>query len=144
MLALKIGVQAVRLPAGDIDAVNVRAEGEKIITNLKAELDKANERMRSATGSRVIINGKAAWSASSREAASRSRVRPQIHCPEPLSETFPFLVSHAPSFGAEGKTHVFLIRVNSCRFVVLFVTFVAFCKPPGTLWHASKRTGTPR
>jgi len=46
MLALKIGIQAVRMAAGDIDAVKVRAEGEKIITNLKAELDKANEKMK--------------------------------------------------------------------------------------------------
>lgn len=44
LLALKIGIQAVRMAAGDIDAVKVRAEGEKIITNLKAELDKANDR----------------------------------------------------------------------------------------------------
>src|SRR5438132_8849846 len=46
MLALKIGIQAVRMAAGDIDAVKVRAEGEKIITSLKAELDKANEKMK--------------------------------------------------------------------------------------------------
>lgn len=46
MLALKIGIQAVRMAAGDIDAVKVRAEGEKIITNLKAELDKANDKMK--------------------------------------------------------------------------------------------------
>src|SRR5512137_1731963 len=47
MLALKIGIQAVRMAAGDIDAVKVRAEGEKIITSLKAELDKANDKMKS-------------------------------------------------------------------------------------------------
>lgn len=46
MLALKIGIQAVRMAAGEIDAVKVRAEGEKIITSLKAELDKANEKMK--------------------------------------------------------------------------------------------------
>jgi hypothetical protein len=46
MLAMKIGIQAVRMAAGDIDAVKVRAEGEKIITNLKAELDKANDKMK--------------------------------------------------------------------------------------------------
>lgn len=46
MLALKIGIQAVRMATGDIDAVKVRAEGEKIITSLKAELDKANDKMK--------------------------------------------------------------------------------------------------
>jgi hypothetical protein len=46
MLALKIGIQAVRMAAGDIDAVKVRAEGEKLITNLKAELDKANDKIK--------------------------------------------------------------------------------------------------
>lgn len=46
MLALKIGIQAVRMAAGDIDAVKVRAEGDKIITSLKAELDKANDKMK--------------------------------------------------------------------------------------------------
>lgn len=46
MLALKIGIQAVRMASGDIDAVKVRAEGEKIITSLKAELDKANDKMK--------------------------------------------------------------------------------------------------
>jgi hypothetical protein len=46
MLALKIGIQAVRIAAGDIDAVKVRAEGEKIITSLKAEMDKANDKMK--------------------------------------------------------------------------------------------------
>ena len=46
MLALKIGIQAVRMAAGDIDAVKVRAEGEKLITSLKAELDKANDKMK--------------------------------------------------------------------------------------------------
>ncbi len=46
MLALKIGIQAVRMASGDIDAVKVRSEGEKIIASLKSELDMASIKMK--------------------------------------------------------------------------------------------------